>query len=309
MAAQGSKLSIYAAIVANVLISILKFIASFFTGSSAMFSEGIHSLIDTFNGVLLLFGIKKSKKGPTKQHAFGYGKEVYFWSFVVSILVFSLGGGVAIYEGIHRLIHPAKSIDHSNILWNFGVLIGAMLFEGTSLFIGLKQFRKVHPTGFKSALEKSKDAASVAIIIEETAAVTGLFIALIGIALSYFLNDPFYDALASILIGILLVYVAYFMANETRHLLIGESASDQDIDVIEDILSSYNEIEFFGNIRTMHLGPNEIIAGVEINFKDNLSIGEIEKLIKEIKEKIKKANPKFSHIYLESDSINKSTFN
>ncbi len=309
MAAKGSKLSIYAAIVANVLISILKFIASFFTGSSAMFSEGIHSLIDTFNGVLLLLGISKSKKGPNKQHAFGYGKEVYFWSFVVSILVFSLGGGVAIYEGIHRLLYPIEAYDNSNILWNYGVLIGAIIFEGTSLFIGLKQFRKVHPTGFKSALEKSKDTASVAIIIEETAAVSGLVIALIGITLAHFLNNPFYDAAASILIGILLVYVAYFMANETRHLLIGESAIDEDIQEIKDILKEYKEIEHFGNIRTMHLGPDEIIAVIEVNFKDDLKVLDVERMVREIKNKIKSAEPKFTHVYIETDSINKSTFN
>jgi len=189
MSTQGSKLSIFAAIAANVLIAIMKFIASFFTGSSAMLSEGIHSLIDTVNGLLLLFGISQSRKGPDKLHPFGHGKEIYFWSFIVSILVFSLGGGAAIYEGIHRILHPVSEANNTNILWNYGVLIGAVVFEGASLIIALKEFRKIHPTGYKSALEESKDAASVAVIIENGAAVVGLFIALIGITMALLLTN------------------------------------------------------------------------------------------------------------------------
>lgn len=309
MSTGGSKFTIYASILANVLIAVMKFVASIFTGSSAMLSEGIHSLIDTINGLLLLLGIKRSQKGPDKLHPFGHGKEIYFWSFIVSILVFSLGGGVAIYEGIHHIISPAEQSDHSNIVWNYGVLIGAIVFEGASLIVALKEFRKVHPTGYKSALEESKDAASIAVIIENGAAVAGLIIALIGITLAYYLQNPIYDASASILIGILLVYVAYFMATETKHLLIGESASDTDIDMINEIISKYKQIDYFGNIRTMHLGPDEIMAGLEVNFKDNIPVIELENTVKNIKAEIRKANPKFTHIYVESDSILKSTYN
>ncbi len=309
MSTGGSKFTIYASILANVLIAVMKFIASIFTGSSAMLSEGIHSLIDTVNGLLLLLGIKRSKKGPDRLHPFGHGKEIYFWSFIVSILVFSLGGGVAIYEGIHHIIDPAEISDHTNILWNYGVLIGAIFFEGASLIVALKEFRKVHPTGYKSALVESKDAASIAVIIENGAAVAGLIIALIGVTLAYFLGEPIYDAAASILIGILLVYVAFFMASETKHLLIGEAASEKDIAMINDIVSKYKQIDYFGNIRTMHLGPDEIMAGMEVNFKDNIPVTELENTVKNIKNEIKKANPKFTHIYVESDSILKSTYN
>jgi len=308
MSVQGSKLTIFAAIAANILIAVMKFIAAFFTYSSAMLSEGIHSLIDTTNGLLLLFGIHKSKVGPDKLHPFGHGKEIYFWSFIVSILIFALGGGVAIYEGIHRIMHPAIETGSSNILWNYVVLVGAILFEGTSLYIGLKQFRKEHPIGFKSALTESKDAASLAIIVEDTAAVTGLFIALIGVSIAHFLDAPIYDALASIFIGILLVYVAYFMAKETKNLLIGESASEENIELINNILMQYKQIDFFGNIRTMHLAPDQVMVGIEINFADDLRVSEIEKIVSEIKDRIKKANPYFVHIYLESNSIVKSTY-
>jgi len=308
MATGGSKMVIFASIAANVLIAIMKFIASMFTGSSAMMSEGVHSLIDTVNGLLLLLGIKKSKQGSDKLHPFGHGKEIYFWSFIVSILVFSLGGGVAIYEGIHKLMGTMEEIDHSNILWNYGVLIGAIVFEGASLLIALKEFRKIQPVGFKSALEDCKDAASVAVIIENGAAVIGLIIALVGVTLAFVLNDPLYDALASVLIGILLVYVAYFMANETRHLLIGESVSDKDILMLKSIVDDYPEIEYFGNIRSMHLGPNEVIAVIEVNFKDDLKVIDVERIIKEIKERIKKADSKFTHIYIETDSIKVSDY-
>ncbi len=308
MSVKGSKLTIYASIAANVLIAVMKFIASLFTGSSAMLSEGIHSLIDTVNGLLLLLGIKKSKLGPDKLHPFGHGKEIYFWSFIVSILVFSLGGGVAIYEGIHRLYNPVEKSEEVNILWNYGVLIGAIIFEGASLIVALKEFRKIHPTGYKSALEDSKDAATVAVIIENGAAVAGLIIALIGVTLAYYLEMPVFDAAASILIGVLLVYVAYFMANETRHLLIGESVSDRDLAFLEKILQAYPQIEYFGNIRTMHLGPNQVIAVIEVNFKDDLKVLEVERLVNEIKTKIKNTNPKFTHVYIETDSIRKSSF-
>ncbi len=306
MSTEGSKLSVFAAIVANVLIAILKFIASFFTGSSAMLSEGIHSLIDSVNGLLLILGINRSHKKPDKMHPFGHGKEVYFWSFIVSILVFSLGGGVAIYEGIHRILHPTTENDSSNVIWNYGVLLGAMLFEGTSLFIGLRQFRKIHPHGFKSALEESKDTASVAIIVEETGALAGLFIALIGVTLSHFTHNPIFDAASSIAIGVLLVYIAYFMATETKHLLIGETATEEDIMQIENILLKNKKICSFGDIKTMHMGPEEVIAGIKVDFKDSMPVGELEGIIEKIKSEIKQKKPKFKYVYIEAHRLQNS---
>ncbi len=306
MASGGSKLAIFASIAANLGIAILKFIASFFTGSSAMLSEGIHSVIDTTNGLLLLLGIKKSKIAPDEKHPFGYGMELYFWSFIVAIFIFSLGGGVALYEGIKHLTeHGSLDTSPKMMFWNYGVLIGAILFEGASLWIAWKEFRKVHPTGFKSAMAASKDAASIAIIIENAAAVIGLLIALVGVSLTYYFHNPVFDAISSILIGLLLAYVAFFMAKETKHLLLGEAAIEEDLEAIHQILSSYDQIDYFGNIKTMHLAPEEILLGANINFKDNLTVGEIEPIIKEIKERIVAENPKVKHIFLESDSISK----
>ncbi len=250
-----SKLAIYGAIAANTLIAISKFVASFFTGSSAMLAEGIHSLIDTGNGLLLLLGLKKSNKPADHAHPFGYGKEIYFWSFVVSILIFSLGGGFAIYEGIHALEDPKVIEDPT---WNYWVLIAAIIFEGTSLIIAIKTFKKSNPTGrLIPNIIKSKDPANFAVIIEDTAAVTGLLIALIGIFLSQQLENPYLDGVSSLLIGVLLLVVATFLAHETKGLLLGESARPEVIAGIEKILSNNPEVKKWNFPKTMHFGPGK----------------------------------------------------
>ncbi len=310
MAASGSKLAIFASIAANLLIAILKFIASFFTGSSAMLSEGIHSVIDTTNGLLLLFGIKKSKQGPDKLHPFGHGKEVYFWSFVVAIFIFSLGGGVAIYEGIHKVMDPGvQETSIKSLYWNYGVLIGAIFFEGASLLVSWKEFRKVYPKGFKSALVETKDSATLAMIIENGAAVIGLLIAMIGVTLAHYLENPAIDGYTSVLIGLLLVFVAGFMAKESKDLLIGETVLQHDIDKIKAILDSYDELEMYGNIRSMHLGPDDAIVGLEVNFKDDTPVIEVERIVAEIKKRIHESDHVFTHTYVETTGIQKSAFN
>lgn len=310
MAASGSKLAIFASITANLLIAILKFIASVFTGSAAMLSEGIHSVIDTTNGLLLLWGIRKSKKGPDELHPFGYGKEIYFWSFVVAIFIFSLGGGVAIYEGIHNLRHPGEHDNSMNALyWNYGVLVGAIIFESISLWVSWKEFRKTYPKGFKSALIATKDSATLAMIIENGAAVTGLLIAGIGLAFSSIYHDSVFDAIASIAIGVLLIGVAFFMARETKDLLVGEAVLKEDIEKIKNILGSYEELEKFGNIRSMHLGPDDAIVGLEVNFKDDVPVEEVERIVAEIKQKIFDSDHVFTHIYIETNGISKYKFN
>ena len=305
MATGGSKLAIFASMAANLGIAIMKFIASFFTGSSAMLSEGIHSLVDTTNGILLLWGLKKSQVAPDKQHPFGHGKEIYFWSFVVAIFIFALGGGVALYEGIKHLMEHGGEINDSPKMkmWNYGVLIGSLIFEGASLWVAWKEFRKVHPKGIVSAMEESKDAASIAVIVENGAAVIGLLIAMLGVSLTYYYHNPVFDAWASILIGLLLTFVAFFMAKETKHLLIGEAAVEEDITEVEDIIKQYPEIEAFGNIKTMHMGPHDIMLGASVNFKDDLKVGQIEPIVAELKKRIVTKNPDIKHIFIETDSI------
>lgn len=296
--AAGSKFSIYGAITANILIAISKFLASFFTGSAAMLAEGIHSLIDTGNGLLLLLGIKFSKKSADQLHPFGYGKEIYFWSFVVSILIFSLGGGFAIYEGIHALQNPEKIADP---LWNYIVLGTSILFEGVSLIIAIKNFNKTHRSGsIVQNIIGSKDPASFAIIIEDSAAVTGLLIALLGVFLSERLDVPAIDGIASLLIGILLLLVASFLARETKGLLLGESAKPEIIKKIRTIIESQKEVIACDYPKTIHFGPEQILLTVKIDLEDHIQLMDAEKIIRELRKEIRTEIPAITQLHIET---------
>lgn len=299
----GSTKAVFGAILANVLIAISKFIAAFFTGSSAMVSEGIHSLVDSMNGLLLLFGIKRSKKSPDESHPFGYGLELYFWSFVVAILVFALGGGIALYEGVHHLLQP-KELTNASPIWNFAVLGIAILVEGSSLIYALKEFKRSSKgKGFIQSLRESKDAATFSVIIEETAAIIGLFIALLGVTLVLITGNVLFDALASIAIGLLLGGVAIFMALECKSLIVGESAQKIDIDDVEVLLRSKDYIKNYRRPKTLHFGPESILLAVDIDFSNQLSVLDIEKYTVELENNIKTINPHFDRIYIESKAI------
>ncbi len=302
MSASSTK-AVFAAILANVLIAIAKFIASFFTGSSAMLSEGIHSIVDSCNGLLLLLGIKKSKKEADESHPFGYGLEIYFWSFVVAIMVFALGGGIALYEGIHHLITP-NTERAGSLWWNYGVLLAAIVIEGSSLVYALRDFKKANKgRGFIKSLRISKDAASFSVIIEETAAITGLLIALIGTLLVQFTGLVIFDAIASITIGVLLSLVAFFMAYECKSLIVGESASPPEVQEIIKILEKKSFLKKFSKPKTLHFGPESILLAVDVDFKENITADEIERHISEIEDEIKNQNAKVDRIYIEAKSM------
>jgi cation diffusion facilitator family transporter len=259
-------------------------------------AEGIHSIIDTGNGLLLLLGIKRSRLPADKAHPFGYGKEIYFWSFIVSILIFALGGGFAIYEGIHAIGDP-KAIE--NPIWNYAVLFAAMLFEGTALYIALREFNKSHKSGgLLNNIIKSKDPAKFAVIIEDTAAIIGLIIALLGVFLSTTLHNPYLDGVASLLIGILLLAVATFLAGETKGLLLGESANAETLEKIEEILKTNRNIKEYDYPKTMHFGPDSILIVIEVDVLDQLDLDEAESTIREIREEIKRLIPKATQVYI-----------
>lgn len=300
MAAGGSNIAIYSAIVANLLIAISKFFASFFTGSSAMLAEGIHSLVDTGNGLLLLLGIKRSKQKADKMHPFGYGKEVYFWSFVVSILIFALGGGFAIYEGVHALQDPHVIEDPT---WNYWVLGAAIAFEGTALYLALKTFNKSRAHKSKNLIKniiKSKDAATFAVIIEDTAAVIGLSVALIGIYLSQVLENPYLDGAASVVIGCILLSVATFLAKESKGLLLGESAHDEVIEDVDKIINSNKYIMASNMPQSMHFGPNKILLIVEVDIQDDLELLEAERIIEDLRNEIMEKKPNIKEVYIQT---------
>lgn len=297
-----SKIAIYGAIAANSLIAISKFIAAFFTGSSAMLAEGIHSIIDTGNGLLLLLGIKRSSKAADKSHPFGYGKEIYFWSFIVSIMIFAVGGGFAIYEGIHALQEPSV-VEYP--IWSYVVLTGAILFEGAALIIALKQFNKFKQSGnIISRIVKSKDPANFAIVIEDTAAVIGLFIALLGVFLSVQLQNPYIDGIASLLIGLLLLTVATFLARETKGLLLGESANDDILEQIESILKQHQKVEKYDYPKTMHFGPNRIMVVIEVDLVENITILEAEEIVSHIRIDIIQKIPRINQVFIQPSNQN-----
>ena len=303
MAASGSKKVIYGAIFANLGIAIAKFVASVFTGSSAMLAEGIHSMVDTTNGVLLLFGIGRSKRAPTAEHPFGYGKEVYFWAFIVAIMIFGLGGGFAIYEGIHHIQHPGEIGDPT---WNYVVLGIAILLEGAAFTIAYREFKKAQgKSGILRGIRESKDAATFAILIEDSAAMAGLIAALIGVTLTQLTGIAEIDGVTSVVIGTILCVVAVFLANEARGLLVGEAIRPAELEAIKKLLDGHELINRYNEPRSMHLGPNEVLLTVDIDFKHGLDTRELELIIEKIEADIKTINPKIDKIYIETKGIAK----
>lgn len=299
--ASGSKLAIYGAISANLAIAIAKFVASFLTGSSAMLSEGIHSTVDSTNGLLLLLGIKRSKKPADSKHPFGYGKEVYFWSFIVALMIFALGGGVAIYEGIHHILIPETI---QNVKINYIVLVLALLFEGTSLMIALKEFSgKVSLNGIFARIRKSKDAAGFSVIIEDLGAMAGLFIALIGVFIGDYFDYAYADGIASVCIGLILTSMAIILAVETKGLLLGESISEEDILKIEKILKEHPSTVEHGLIKSIHFGPDSVLVGIDIEFTNDLTTDDLEKEVVKIEAEIQSQMPHIDKVYIETRDL------
>jgi cation diffusion facilitator family transporter len=297
----GSKKVIIAALIGNSLISITKFGAAAITGSSAMMSEGIHSLVDTGNQILLLYGIKQAAKPADADFPFGYGKEIYFWSFIVAILIFALGGGISIYEGILHLDHPEPI---SNPLINYVVLGLAMVFEGAAWVFAFREFNRVKGKwGYLEAIQRAKDPSIFVVLFEDSAAMLGLAVAFAGIALSQATGILWFDAVASIIIGLILFGTAIWLAYETKGLLIGESANRSVIKAIREILQAGDHIEHVNEILTMHMGPDYILANISVDFNDNISADEIEKSIAEIDVKIKQQQPQIKRIFIEAEKF------
>jgi len=296
-----SNKAIFGAIAANIAIAVSKFIAAIFTGSSSMMSEGIHSLVDTGNGVLLLLGIKKSKRPADEKHPFGYGNEIYFWSFIVAVLIFALGGGVALYEGIVHIMHPKEITDP---VWNYVVLILAIIFEGSALRIGLKEFNKTRGNAsFYKALTDTKDTSTAAIVIEDSAAVAGLTIALISLFLGQITGIVYFDGIGSVLIGLLLLSVSTFFALECKSLLIGEGLPERDIRKINKILSEDDNVTAFKRPLTLYFGSEEVLVNLNVNFKDELISDEIEATVDRIERKITSEIPAVNRIFIEAETI------
>lgn len=300
MASSNSKKVIYAALIGNSLISATKFAASVYTGSSAMLSEAIHSLVDTGNQCLLLIGLKKSKQKADKQHPFGYGRELYFWAFVVAILIFAVGAGVSIYEGIKKVQHPHPV---TSPMVNYAVLGLSMVFEGAALYVAVKEFNKSRgTTPFFQAVRSSKDPATFTVVFEDTAAMMGLMVAFVGLLLADWLNLPVLDGVASIGIGLILAATAVFLAYETKALLIGEAADPEVERGIRRIVDAHIPIKNLNELRTMHMGPEDVLMALSIDFFDHYKAGTVEQTIFELERAIKTTYPQIQRLYIEVQS-------
>jgi cation diffusion facilitator family transporter len=299
--AAESKVAIVAAIAGNVAVAATKFVAAAFSGSSAMLSEGIHSLVDTGNGALLLFGLRQSRRPPDFTHAFGHGKELYFWSLIVAIMIFALGGGMSLYEGITHLSQPKPLADP---FWNYVVLGCAFCFEGTTLLFGWKAFRIVK--GKRSVLEamhRSKDPSTFIVVFEDSGALLGLVIAFFGVFLGHQLRNPYLDGIASIVIGLVLATMSLFLAYETKGLLIGEGVESETLERIRSLVEADPGVAHVSRLLTMYFGPHEVMLTLEVKFRDELAAVGVRATVARVHKTVRREYPDITRIYFDSESV------
>ncbi len=304
-------LAVLGALIANGIITVLKFIAAVMTGSSGMMAEALHSLADTTNQVFLLLGLRFYKRPASEKHPFGYGKERFFWSFIAAIFIFGVGATFAIYEGFQKLTHPHPP---ENLNWAYWVLGISLVLESGSIGLALYQeIKEAHHEGlsFWQYLKESKDPTAKTVLFEDSAALLGIIVAGIGIYLTDHQVAPgagaYWDGAASIVIGLILAVVAFVLARFSRGLLLGEAATTKDVEKICQVINSHPSVVEVVELLTMHLAPKQILVNAHINMKDDLTNEQIVKSIKEIEENIKKAEPKVDMIFLETASLREST--
>lgn len=301
MSADGSKKVVIAALVGNGLIAITKFGAATVTGSSAMFSEAIHSVVDTSNQALILYGMGRSKRPADEAHPFGYGMELYFWTFVVAVLLFAVGAGVSMYEGVMKIMNPHEI---ENAFINYIVLGLAFIFESVAWWMAFKEFQSRRgQLGIIAALRDSKDPAVITVLLEDTAATLGLLVAFLGIYLGQTLNLPVLDGVASVVIGIILASVSLFLAVECKGLLVGESAKSPVVRGIRALADARDGIVGVNELRTMHLGPEDLLVNISVDFADGLTSSDVEAEISELEREIKMSYPEAKRVFIEAQSL------
>ena len=301
MASATNRKAIYAAIIGNALVAVTKFVAAGITGSVAMIAEGIHSLVDTGNGGLLLLGLKLAKKKADRKHPFGYGKEVYFWTLIVAMSIFAVGGGISLYEGIRHVGHPVESGDPTV---NYLVLSAAILFEGYAFYVALREFNRIRGNRtIYQEIRRSKDPTTFTVLFEDAAALLGLVVAMLGIFLARLLGIPELEGVASIVIGLILFGVSILLATETKGLLLGEAADESIIESVRRIASSDAAVTAVDDPVTIHYGPNTVVLNLDIEFDDALSVDEIEGAIDRMQQLIRREHPEVKHIYLNAEAL------
>jgi len=287
---QKSKKAVVAALFGNLGIAVFKMVAAFFSGSSTMLAEGYHSLSDTLNQVLLLYGLKRSLKKPDKEHPFGHGKEQFFWSFVVAIILFGVAGTLSIREGLHKCQHP-QPISHIGLMYLFKIAV-----QNIS-----REMREEEYKNLFECIRKSKDQTNLTVFIEDLLALSGLLIAALAITVVYLTGILIIDAIASVIIGLLLMTFALFLAFESKGLLVGEGVTIKKRKEILQTVTSFPGVEKVISLKTMHLGPQEVLVTLEINYFDNITVAELEKINDRIESRIKKIIPD-AIIYLEAEN-------
>jgi cation diffusion facilitator family transporter len=281
---------------ANLGIAISKFAAAAITGSSAMLTEGVHSVVDSTNQLLLLWGRKASRRPPDDQHPFGYGREIYFWSFVVAVLVFALGAGVSVYEGIIHISDPEPAVSP---LIAYGVLLIAFLLEGGSTWEAFKEFKLAKgKLGWIKAIQQSKDPTGFIVLLENGAAMFGIVAAAVGLGLSQWTGDPRFDGAASVVIGALLGITAFFLAYESKALLIGEAADPELVAAIHALVLEKEAVVSIGEILTVHSAPDQITAMLAVDFDDKITAREVERVVSRIEDETQAKYPEVTRLYI-----------
>jgi cation diffusion facilitator family transporter len=267
------------AFAANLGIAASKFLAAMITGSSAMLTEGVHSVVDSTNQLLLMWGRRQSRKPPDKYHPFGYGRELYFWSFVVAVMVFALGAGVSVYEGIIHIAHPEPAVTP---IVAYGVLLLAFLLEGWSTMEAFREFKSAKGgIGWFAAIKRSKDPPTFIVLLENGAAMAGIIAAAVGVFLSQLTKNPFFDGAASVIIGIILGVTAIILARESKGLLIGEAADPELVDGLRELACSKPGIVGIGHVMTVHSAPDQITVMINADFRDDMLASEVERIVDE----------------------------
>jgi cation diffusion facilitator family transporter len=296
-----SQFAIYAAIAGNLAIAVTKFVAAAFTGSAAMLSEGIHSIVDTGNGGLMLLGVYKSRKPSDSDHPFGHGHELYFWTLVVGVLVFAVGGGMSVYEGILHVLHPVETV---NAIWSYAVLGIAALFEGATWLAGWKAFSAERGRrGVLQAIHETKDPSSFTVLLEDSAALLGLMFAFAGIFLGRQLGLPYLDGVASVVIGLLLCAVAVLMVYESKGLLIGEGLDAETLKTIRRKVQDDPAVQRVRALYTLYLGPHEVLLTIELRFHNHISAREVRQAVRRLQKGIQSCHPDIKRIFFGAESL------
>lgn len=292
----GSRLVVYAALAGNLCIAVAKFVAAAISGSSAMLSEGVHSLVDTINELLLLYGLHRADKKPDTEHPFGYGRELYFWSFIVALLVFAAGAGVSAYEGILHIRNPEPATNH---LVSYVVLGVSILFEGASWWVALREFRATKGNmGYFEAFRRSKDPSTFTVLLEDSAALLGLGFALVGVSAAQLLDMPVLDGVASLCIAGVLALTAFLLARETKGLLVGEPAHPMLGKRIMAVANTDADLRNANGVTTMQMGPDQVVAMLSAEFEDDRSTPQIEACITRIEHAVKAEYPELVALFI-----------